>query len=140
MIHIEGFRPYKNRGLDGVLYVAVYRNLNDPRGCPQMRWSIRDRLTGYVVGRADRLAIEGAFVHVSEGAQRRIAAGGKKTPHAWVNGSLTSPPGKFWQGTALAVTYQPRENPWFRYIDEPGRVFHRAPLVLFDQAGMWVAP
>jgi hypothetical protein len=140
MIHVEGFTPYRGRGLGGVLYVAVYRNLNDPRGCPKMRWSIRDRLTQHVVGRADRLAVTGACTHVGEGAQRRIAEGGKKTPHAWVWGALTTLPDDGWFADALAVTYQPRENPWFRYVEQPDRLFHHAPLVVFDQSGMWVAP
>ena len=136
---IEGFEPFRGRDLDGVIYVAVYRNLNEEQKTGQVRWSIRDRVAGVVVGYADKLALYGAVSHVGTAAQQRIADGGPREVHAWVWGALHLCPPDSWRDDARRVTYHPHEEPQFRWVDT-GEWFHRAQVVRFDSEGMWAVP
>jgi hypothetical protein len=135
---IEGFEPFRGRDLRGGHNVKVYRNLNEEQATGRVRWSIGDLATGLVVGHADKLAVEHARVHVNRAAQARIAAGGNRTVHAWVTGTLTWCPtdGSPWYGRAKRVTYQPRRSNRF-YFYGYGDWFTGAPLVRFDEYGMW---
>ena len=100
--------------------------------------------------------IYGAVFKVAPDAQRRIAAGGPKSVHAQVWGTIESSPGRIRptepmqsHGAALTVEvhYNPRRAGFFHYFDDAGAMVpvYSAPMVGFSTAAngqgrCWIAP
>lgn len=137
---IEGFTSFRGRFIEDLttLGASVYRNLPEQWRTGRRRWSIKCNHSGLVIGHADKMAVENAWVWVNLRAQRRIAEGGPRKVHAWVHGQLAFCPADSspWYGRAKRITYDPLFSPEFRYADDD-TVFLRASLVRFDALGMW---
>lgn len=84
--------------------VQVYRNLNKPN-----MFSIRHK--GKVIGHASTVTLIDCKFHVNPKAQAKIAAGGHRSVHAWVTGTIVGASTDI--ETATEVTYKPHQRPSF---------------------------
>ena len=127
-----GFQSYRGRNAPQVGdRVCVYRNLNR---YDAVWWSISG-MDGLVSGHALAVTITDATAHVGLSAQASIAAGGPRSVHAWVRGTLAVEPD--WTELCILprVLYHPHESAPFRRIDD--RVWTQGATAAFTQQGMF---
>ena len=116
------------------MLVDVYRNLNESRRTGRVSYSVRAH-GGRVLLRTEALAVRDCAMHVGQAARLRVAAGGPRNVHAWVEGTLTikAPPAC---GRWVALRYDPRLFATFVERDTLAPV-HVADWVRFDASGAW---
>lgn len=99
--------------------VFVYFNLH--KRC----WSIRDSLTGLVVGHADKVLLTDCLFKVSEPGRLRTIREKKKNVHAGIQGKLVCATNCAQKSRKLktAVSYNPFRGPTFYRKSNGSKVF-----------------
>lgn len=81
------FASYKNRRINHIQRVQVYRNVNKAG----VTYSIRDAKSKLVLGHTNAVLLSNCEFVVSEAGRQRVHREGKKNIHAWVEGTYVGP-------------------------------------------------
>lgn len=122
--------PYKQRLLDPLLPVEVYRNLSFPDG---VTYSIRQN--GLVIGHTREITLLDATFEVHEAGRQRVLRERRKNVHAWVKGMMVSTKPQPESSLDTRVTYNPYKMANFQ--DADGDPVVNARLVHLNKHGIW---
>lgn len=124
----EGLPPPRRRGPDSPEAPPALIGLRVRVYYDSTRGTYSVKLRGKVVAKANTLTLHNVSFVVNERQRDKIRAGGRKTPHAFVQGELAAlaapPPGK---GRWVRFHYNPRKTDGF--VDGEGRVLSGAAVV-----------
>ena len=122
-------------GYDGRIDVDVYRNLRNGM------WSVKNRLTGLVIGWVSTCMVQDATLVVQPAGNQRVRDTGRKNVHAFVRGNLQLSYGDGIMASMglydpISITYDPYEYRTFVRIKDESPI-HKAPYVeLHYQTGV----
>lgn len=130
------YKAFKGRTVEVGERVQVYRKIVGGKVDGPVVWSIRGA-EGLVRGHAKAVTLTDAYTYVNADAQARIAGGGVREVHAWVNGTLVDEPEDLDDTMLNRVSYQPHDSAQFRYRGTGDPLIGTIDLVHFNGYGMW---
>ena len=121
-------------GYTSKVNVDVYRNLRNGM------WSIKNRLTGLVMGWVSECVVQDATLVVQPAGNQRVRDTGRKNVHAFVRGNLQLPYGDGIMANMdlydpVSITYDPYEYRTFVRIKDESPI-HKAPYVELHRKGV----
>lgn len=120
--------PFKNRSLDTLSKVDVYRNLHDKTG--NKKYSIRQN--GLVVGHTNLIYLNDVKFVVNQKGRERVIREKRKNVHAFLRGFITNKHNR----VSKRITYNPYKSNSF--VNHFGQPVQQARSATMNPQGVWV--